>query len=282
MSFTEAELSARSVNTAIVIGLPRSGTTLLAYLLAGGEKVVSLSEPFLSRAACRNRFLNPLYFPKIGKYRITPPGDCDEIGFLKYLKDFSRDRGFSSLIIKETYRLAPYLENIELLDRIAASGESLAVITRHPYDTATSTIRWARHQLRGAPGLLNRIMVPGFPDFSGDRQVVEWFAQNWLSFAHWIRSRQYFTVRYEDVVRDPGPCLQELCEHCNVPFTQKMLDNNQPHLFIGMSGDPGGQNNHKKKLLVRPVGNRDHLKSEFVDIIKKICGEAAEEMGYSL
>ena len=271
-----------SVKTTFVIGLPRSGTTLLAYMLAGGDGVLSLSEPFLSHSARRYRLLNCLYFPKIRKYRINPPQDCNEKDFLNYLKGFSKNIGLSSLIIKETYRLAPYLENRALMNYIAICGDPVAAIMRHPYDTATSTLMWARHQLQGVPGIVNRIMVSSFPKFSDDRQVVEWFARNWLSFSDWCKRTRPFVIRYEDLVRNPGPSLEELCERCTIPFTQKMLDNNHIRFFSGMSGDPGGMNKHRKKLNVRPVGQSDHLKPEFLDIIKTICGEAAEEMGYSL
>ncbi|MCC7202136.1 MAG: sulfotransferase [Nitrospirae bacterium] len=270
------------VKTTFVIGLPRSGTTLLAYMLAGGGGVLSLSEPFLSLSARRHRLLNWLYFPEILKCRINPPMDCNEEDFLHYLKGFSNKLGLSSLVIKETYRLAPYLENRALMNYIATCGDPVAAIMRHPYDTASSTLLWARHQLRGVPGIVNRIVVPRFPEFSDDRQVVEWFARNWVSFADWCKRTQPFIIKYEDLVRNPGPALEMLCERCAIPFTPKMLDNNSPRFFSGMSGDPGGMNKHRKKLNVRPVGRSDDLKPEFLDIIKKTCGEAAEEMGYTL
>ena len=129
---------------------------------------------------------------------------------------------------------------------------------------------------------MNRIMVPGFPKYSGDRRVVEWFAQNWLSFAHWIKGRQFFSVRYEDLVRDPVKHMQDLCDRNNITFTKKMLDHSHPRFFSGMSGDPGGKNKHKKPLNVRPVGRKDQLSPEFMSHIQKICGTAAEELGYSL
>ena len=270
-----------SVKTTFVIGLPRSGTTLLAYLLAGGDHVLSLSEPFLSRAVCRHRLLNVIFFPKIRKYRISPPKNCDEIGFLAYLKNFSSNLGFSSLIIKETFRLEPYFENITLLNHIANNGEPVAAITRHPYDSAASTLKMFR-QWRGVTGKLMSIIISGFPVFNEDRNVIEWFAENWLSFARWCKQRQLFVVRYESLVESPDPSLRELCERYNIPFTQKMLDNNHPHFFFGVSGDSGVLNKRNEKLYVRPVGRRDQLKPEFIDIIKKRCSQAAEELGYSL
>ena len=270
-----------SVKTTFVIGLPRSGTTLLAYLLAGGDHVLSLSEPFLSRAVCRHRLLNVIFFPKIRNYRISPPKNCDEIGFLAYLKNFSSDLGFSTLIIKETYRLEPYFENITLLNRIVNSGEPVAAITRHPYDSAASTLKMFR-QWRGVTGKLMRIIISGFPVFSEDRDVIEWFAENWLSFARWCKQRQPFVVRYESLVENPNLYLREICERYNIPFTQEMLNNNHPHSFFGVSGDLGVLNKRNEKLYVRPIGRRDQLKPEFIDIIKMRCSQAAEELGYSL
>jgi hypothetical protein len=271
----------QNVQTTIVIGLPRSGTTLLAYMLAGGDSVLSLSEPFLSRAVCRHRLLNWLYFPKIRKSRISPPRNSDEIGFLTYLKNFSKNIGFSSLIIKETYRQKPCLENTELIKRLVSNGEQVVAITRHPYDTSISTIRLFR-QLRGVKGKLMRIIISGLPVISDDRVVVEWFANNWLSFAYWCKQNQPFVVRYEDLVRNPEPHLQEICRRYDIPFNRKMLNNTHPRFYSGMSGDPGGLKRHKEKLFIRPIGKVNQLKPEFTDIIKSTCGQAAEELGYLL
>jgi len=250
-------------------------------MLAGGDGVLSLSEPFLSRSARRHRLLNWLYFPPVRKRHIVPPGNCDEIGFLNYLKDFSAALGFSSLIIKETYRQKPCLENTAMINLMAATGVPVIAITRHPYDIAASTLSFFR-QLRGVKGRLMQIIISGFHIFSDDHEVVEWLSNNWLSFANWCKQNRPFVVRYEDLVRDPLPLLQEICSRCDIPFTREMLNNKHPRFYSGMSGDPGGLKKHKENLFVRPVGNRDLLKPEFTDIIKKICFEAAEESGYQL
>jgi hypothetical protein len=271
----------QNVQTTVLVGLPRSGTTLLAYLLAGGKSVLSLSEPFLSKSVRRHRLLNGIYFPKIRNFRISPPAGCDEMGFLAYLKNFSFDVGYTFLIIKETYRLRPYLENTALLDRLVDGGESVVAITRHPYDTAVSTMRLFR-QLRGVGGKLMRIIVSNMPATTDDREVVQWFAENWLSFAHWCKEKQLLTLRYEDLVRDPSHCLQELCEHHGIPFTGEMLNYNHPHAFYGVSGDSGVIKKDHDSLYVRPVGRQDKLKLEFRDMIRKKCSETAEELHYTL
>lgn len=278
---TSRASNSTNVNTLFVIGLPRSGTTLLAHMLAGGDGVLSLSEPFLSLSARRHRLLNWLYFPTIRKSRIVPPRNCDEIGFLNYLKDFSGALGFSFLIIKETYRQKPCLENTGMINLMAATGVPVIAITRHPYDIAASTLSFFR-QLRGVKGRLTQMIVSGFHIFSDDREVVEWLSNNWLSFTYWCKQNRPLVVRYEDLVRDPLPRLQEICSRCDIPFSREMLNNKHPRFYSGMSGDPGGLEKHKENLFVRPVGNRNLLKSEFTEIIKSACNEAAEEAGYTL
>jgi len=250
-------------------------------MLAGGDGVLSLSEPFLSLSARRHRLLNWLYFPTIRKYRIVPPRNCDELGFLNYLRDFSGALGFSSLVIKETFRQEPCLENTGLINLLSATGVPVIAITRHPYDIAVSTLSFFR-QLRGVKGRLTQIIVSGFHIFSDDHEVVEWLSNNWSSFVYWCKKNRAFTVRYEDLVRDPSPRLQEICRSCGIPFTLEMLDNKRPRFYCGMSGDPGGLKRYKENLFVRPVGSRDLLKPEFTDIIKSACNEAAEESGYML
>jgi len=200
---------------------------------------------------------------------------------LNYLKDFSGALGFSSLIIKETYRQKPCLENTGTINILAATGMPVIAIMRHPYDIAASTLSFFR-QLRGVKGRLTRIIVSGFHIFSDDREVVEWSSNNWSSFVYWSKKNRPFTVRYEDLVRDPLPHLQEICRRYDIPFSREMLDNKRPRFYSGMSGDPGGLKRHKENLFVRPIGSRDLLKPEFTDIIKSACNEAAEEAGYTL
>jgi hypothetical protein len=273
--------SPQEVKSTFVIGLPRSGTTLLASLLGAEDGVLSLSEPFLSRTISRHRLLYPIYFPKIRKSRITPPRDSDEMGFLTYLKNFSSDLGFSSLIVKETYRINPYFENDQLLSRIASAGEQVVAITRHPYDTAISTIRLFR-QWRSVLGKLMRIVVTGLPVFNQDRDAVEWVASNWLSFTQWCQQTQPYTVSYENLVKYPDCYLQEISDRYHIPFCRKMPDDNHSRTIFGVSGDAAALSKRNQKLLIRPVGRRDRLKSEFLDIINATCGKAAEELGYPL
>lgn len=271
----------QGIKTGFLIGLPRSGTTLLASLLAGNNAVLSLSEPFLSRTVCRHRFLNFLYFPRIRGYRLSSPENCDEIGFLNYLKKFTADVGFSILVIKETYRLAPYLHNTAVIDHLAVCGDPVVAITRHPYDTAVSTMRMFRN-LRGIRGKLMRSIVSGLPEFSEDREIIDWVARNWQSFAEWCTQRRPHILSYENLVRDPSLYLQNICERLEIPFTPEMLDNRSRRSFFGVSGDTGVLTRRKKKLLVRPVGRSSQLKPEFTEIIKAACGKAAEEAGYVL
>jgi len=203
------------------------------------------------------------------------------MGFLAYLKKFSSDLGFSSLIIKETYRITPYFENNKFLSRIASSGEHLVAITRHPYDTAVSTIRLFR-QWRRVFGKLMRIMVPGLPVFNEDRDAVEWVAANWLSFTQWCQQNQPYVVSYENLVKYPNIYLQEIAECYHIPFCRRMPDDNHSRTIFGVSGDAAALSKRNQKLLIRPVGRRHRLKSDFLDIIKETCGKAAEELGYSL
>lgn len=293
---SEGESTARgrtAVTTMFVIGVPRTGTTLLGYLLAGGDSVLCFSEPFFAYTIFPH-WLFRLFLLRMRKEAhlssFTPSEHCDEDGLLTYLKDLAESNELSFLVIKETYRLGRRWENVGWLDRIAAGNDPVVAITRHPYDAAVSSIRftsWMRDTVIGRMtervfGRLVRIWLPKVPVFVDDREIVEYFAQNWASFAEWCKRNRFFVVRYEDLVRDPGPQLRALCEHCNLPFDERMLDHSHPRASFGGLGDPSVMNRPARPVNTGSIGRKGDLRPEFREIIAAQCAVAAAELDYTL
>ena len=86
--------AATQVKPTFIIGPPRSGTTLLAQILAHGDGVLSLSEPFLAARALRPR-VSRMMFQILRAYfhwgvRVpTTPCPAELFGFLQRLWDFT-------------------------------------------------------------------------------------------------------------------------------------------------------------------------------------------------
>jgi hypothetical protein len=227
-----------------IIGPPRSGTTLLAHLIGGGQDVLSFSEPHLCRSIMPPWQLNRFFYrfeKSVGLRRRRPPFRGDARQFTDYLRRLARDNGFHYLAIKETYRhhgLTPIWHNGPLLDRIVAGTAPVIALVRHPYDIAASTIKLCRWVI-GLPGRFIRLRLPNLCGFPDSTEVVRWAADNWVSYVNWARKHGLNLLRYEDFVADPRHELQAICEAVGLPFADSMLDGQQRRAAFGGIGDLG-------------------------------------------
>ncbi|MEK7711181.1 MAG: sulfotransferase [Planctomycetota bacterium] len=279
-----ARENSRSVKTAFLIGPPRCGTTLLGYLLGGGPRVMSLSEPFLAYAIYGPRRLRRFFFRlerTEGLKRLAPPNKADPGAFLGFLEELATANDLSHLVIKETYRQDQAWENVRVLDWIATGPNRVAGITRHPYDAAVSTLKFCRWW-RGVAGHVLRLGAPGLPLFRDDAHLMEYFADNWSGFVHWCQSHGLSMTRYEDLVSEPERELRRVCEACSLPFDATMLDHEHPRAAFGGIGAPEVVKRRPRPVNTASVGRKDQLAEPLREIIRSRCAEAAKTLGYPL
>jgi len=272
------------VTTSYVIGLPRSGTTLLAYLLAGGDSQLALSEPYLALDILRwptRPWLFRRLARKAGLRSIRMPAGRDESVFARFLEDFAAKNKLSHLVIKETYRASREWSNAARLTRLVASNDNVIAIQRHPYDVAVSSIRFCRYW-RGIPGRLLRVLLPRLPLFATDQVLVEHVADEWRSFYHWCKRHRLVVIRYEDLTARPEVELSRACEACGVPFQQQMLDHEHPRGAFGGIGAPEVLNRPPRPVSTQSVGRKKQLPEPFWAIMTERCGKEAGLMGYDM
>ena len=272
------------VSTAFLIGPPRCGTTLLGYLLGGGQDVMSLSEPFLAYAIYDPPRLRKFFLRlerKEGLKRLIPPDRADPEAFLNFLQSLAQGNGLRRLVIKETYRQDQAWDNVRMLNWIASGPHRVAAITRHPYDAAVSTLKFCRWW-RGAVGHVIRLWAPGLPLFRNDEELTEYFAVNWCGFVRWCQARELPLTRYEDLVTEPENELRRVCELCEIPFDSAMLDHAHPRAAFGGIGSPDVMRRSPRPVSNASVGRRDRLAAPLRDIIESRCAEAAAGLGYAL
>lgn len=274
-------------SAAYIIGPPRSGTTLLASMLAAGDGVLSLSEPWLAHAILpvwrRQRFFRRMQCD--GRLpRIRPPFDDRRDAFARFLGAMARRGGFSRLLVKETFRdglrLASW-NNLDLMDALVESGSPCVAVVRDPYAVAASSIRLAAPllRLRGWSGAAYRLLVPFVPAFWTADDVVLAAARNWVSFAAWQRRHGLPIVRYEELVRSPETTFPRVCERLHIPFQPRMLDPRCAGRSFGGFGDP------ETMRRPRPVHNEairrgDDLTPRQREIVHITCHAAAVPLGY--
>lgn len=272
----------------LIVGPPRTGTTLVAFLLGGADSLLALSEPFHAHAILPHWFQHRLFcrFQKnAGLTHVCPPRQFDRQRFYSFLRELAARNGFRFLAIKETFhdrRLAPPWCNFELLDSLAADSNPVIAVMRHPYDTAASTVKLFRRLVFGFSGRMIRAWLPNVPRFADSTDVVRWTAENYLHFADWVRRRKLFVVRYEELVGSPGDQLRRICDHSGVPFDERMLDHRHPRTAFGGIGAPEIFYRPPRPVSPGSVGRGESLSEQQREIIGQMCAGCAGEYGYHL
>lgn len=274
------------VRVSLVIGPPRSGTTMLGFLLAGGTGVMSLSEPHLAHAILKDWRLQRFFRnhqKAAGLKRRRPPFRGDAADFGRFLTRSAADNGFRRLVIKETYRRGGVHRNWcnePVMDRLMDSHESVVALIRRPYDVAASTIKLCRWVI-GPRGWLLKACFWNIPIFPTATHVVRWAAENWAAYVAWAQRRGLPLLKYEDFVDQPEPRLREVCDRLGLEFEPTMLDYAHPRADFGGLGDPGVMK-APRPVDKSAIGRGANLTDEQRRIVRQLCEEAASDLGYAL
>ncbi len=276
----------RAPAVAYILGPPRSGTTMLGYVLAGANGVLSLSEPYLAHSVTRDWQLQRMFMRLQvtgGLRRRRPPFHGSSEQFGAFLRKMALDNGYHHIVIKETYRrtgLHPDWCNEPLIERLAAGGDPILALIRHPYDVAASTIKLCRWVI-GPPGWFLRLRARNLPTFPTATHVVRWAAENWRSYVDWAQAHDLTLTRYEDFVRAPETHLDAICAQFGIPCEPHMLDFSHRRLAFGGLGDP--------EVLKAPrpidrtaIGRGQRLTAEQRELVRDLCASSAEALGYDL
>jgi hypothetical protein len=281
-------VSGARVRAVFVIGPPRTGTTLLSHLLAGVPGVLSVSEPFLVHAVVPHwrlhRFL--CRFQKSAALsRVSPPRACSADRLFAFLRELAARNSLPVLAIKETFRAIARdsaWDNVGLLDRLVTSGGHNLAIIRQPYDTTVSTMKLLRGVVGFRGRLTQKFVFPNCPTFANHTELVRWISANWVRHVDWARGHRLTVVRYEDLVADPRQWLRRICQYCDLPFDERMLDHRQPRTAFGGIGAVEVLNRPPRPVHKRSVGRGGTLSPELSEIVRTTCAQHAAEFGYEL
>ncbi|MBI4580333.1 MAG: sulfotransferase [Planctomycetes bacterium] len=277
------------VKPIFIVGPPRTGTTLLGRLLAGGDHVLSLSEPFHLNDLLPHWLLRRFYHDLQRKSRLQrmplPPMQSSE-EYFQFLQQMARANDMRFLVMKEVFHeleINPPFANFGLLDGMAARGVPILAIVRHPWDAAASTVRLLRRLFFGIVGNAVRFCWPTIPRWTCSDEIVRWSAKNWSHFVDWTRDRRLFVVRYEDLVRSPADSLSRICEYTGVPFDPRMLEHHRHRAKVfGGIGAPEVLFRRAKPVNARSVGKGRSLTREQRELIREICGDCPADLQYDL
>jgi tetratricopeptide (TPR) repeat protein len=195
----------------LIVGMPRSGTTLVEQIISSHPDVFASGElPFWSErgatwhlddAAARDAD----YLPRAATQ------------YLEFLRSIDRDSAHVTDKMPFNFLWAGAIH-------LALPNAVIIHCRRAPIDTALSI-----HQTMFHPNL-------AFP--SGGTRLVAYFRSYERLTRHWRRvlpANRYLEVDYESLTGDPEPDIRRIVEACGLPWNDACL---QPHLKSGVVRTP--------------------------------------------
>ena len=191
-----------------ILGLPRSGSTLLEQILASHPDVEGTSElPYLGRVATwlnRNR-ADGINYPEA--VRELPPSAFEGLGgdYLRYAS-MHRRSGTPRFIDK----MPNNFPNVGFLSLILPQARIIDA-RRHPLDACLSCYR--------------QLFAKGQAFTYDLTEIGEYYLQYQRMLDHWhaVLPGRVLTVQYEEVVTDFEPQVRRLLEFCELPWDDACL-----------------------------------------------------------
>jgi hypothetical protein len=210
-SLPESRLGQEGLGVIALIGLPRSGTTMLTALLAAHADIRAVYEPWNAERAKYDHLIasrQPDAFSAFDPFDLSVGEFCSEMGIAAGPKPW--------LLIKETTTVAEYADAIEALlcKPPRSSRYRLIWLVRAPFHVYLSDIE-ARQKWWG------------IPDIEHSREVFERWARRSLRFFRRLfqLSRRFdgLIVSYEALAGQTEPTLRSLMEQLGIEFQSGQL-----------------------------------------------------------
>jgi thioester reductase-like protein len=247
---TDRETNHKLASALFLLSAPRCGSTLLRAMLAGHPRLFAPPELHLlghEDMAAWHRELAPRMM-HLGLLQALLGLGLDSTVANAKLESWIETATPTAAVHAElqalagTRRLVDKSPGHALDPRALARAEALfdtpryVILTRHPYAAIESFVRLRMSQLFGAGGLDPQLVAEA---------VWERSYANLESFAAEIGPGRCHRLSFEQLVSDPEPTLQRLCEFLGIEFDAAMLaphDGNRmvdgARRAIGFIGDP--------------------------------------------
>lgn len=211
-----------------VIGLPRSGTTMLTALLEANSQIQGVYEPWNANI---KRYSSTIGVTDINELDTRDPFDLSIDEFMAEFKIAlsPQDRW---LLVKETTTYRPYIDAMEaLLSKPASPAKRhLIWLVRTPFHVYLSELE-ARKKWWGSP------------DLDHSPELFTRWATRSLRSVHWLRAlaRRFdgTIVSYESLARDTEKTLERLMTRMDIPFEAEQLSFHKTLRKSAVKGDLG-------------------------------------------
>ena len=289
----EAEKENKIVPLFFIIGRPRSGTTMLRYLLDAHPNVVIPGECnfilSLSRYYGQNVRLDSAslkQFPEILSYsKHYSIFNIDEDKLKAEIEKLPQNPTLEALFQTVHFSCKTIHPKNEILirgDKNPAYSSELfhQIFNLYPNSKYVHLIRDYRDHITSYMKAKMALSSPVFLAISWKKSIkrIKKYKEKYPS--------HFYTVTYENFVLDPEKYLKQICNFIGVPYQQKMLDfyeNKEAYI----SNQPNINFDSQHKSLFKPVNServgkwQNYLKEHELIAIEKIAGKTGEIFGYS-
>jgi hypothetical protein len=209
-----------------LVGCPRSGTTLLQSMLAAHPQIVSFPEThFFERVS-----------PKFAALGLASPRRRDRMRLVQFLTDVGHPElenlipGYAITLHRSISAFVDVLDALALMQRADVWVEKTPGHL-HYVDLIEKHISQARfiHMVRDGEDVVASLyeVMTRHPEIWGgpatlEGSIARWIGDLELTRRH-IHKSHHTLVRYEQLVDNPKPVLDRLCEFLQIRFSQEML-----------------------------------------------------------
>lgn len=251
-------------NLLFIASQPRSGSTLLQAILSNNSSVETVSEPWLLLPQLC--LLKPSLIDAKFDYKLAVLGINDfatKIGgenvLQKEMKAFAISlytkigNESTKYVLDKTPR---YYEILEEIIHVFPNAK-IIVLKRHPFAVLNSIIdTWIKSK-----------NINQLKPFERDLLYAPFLIEN-FSLKH-SNNPNVFSIKYEDVVKDPLVRVKSIYDWLGVPFEESCLNYRGNTSYQGLMGDPKGVHQNQKPEVNSLESWKKKLNDEFWgDIIK--------------
>jgi tetratricopeptide (TPR) repeat protein len=250
-----------SIAPIFIVGLPRSGSTLVEQILASHSRVegtmelpniISITHQFDDMVASRDG-----YPETVGT---APVGLLTALGS-RYLEEIAPLRRGSE---RFTDKLPNNFSHVGLIHAILP-GATIIDARRHPMDCCFSTFK--QHFAEGQT-------------FSYDLADLGRYYRCYLSLMdHWdvVLPGKVLHLQYEELVRDPETAIRRLLDHCRLPFEASCLAFHQTRRPVRTAS----AEQVRRPIYTSGVGHWLHFETELQPLLHAL-GDSLQRFEYLL
>ena len=212
------------INPIFIMGAPRSGTTLLASMIASRDDAIALPEMHYIHNLFKEE---ALYGPLEKKYVIASlKNDFTflELGIIKSNDEISELVGLTFrktvLRIVEAYNRKYFQKDYKLWVEHSPHNHKYFYVLKHNFPNAKFV-----HIIRDGRAVYSSTIEQmwGYKDIITGANSWKESVEDCLSLSL-TNPDQVFTLRYEDLTLEPEESIKSLCEFLDIPFSKSMLE----------------------------------------------------------